>query len=208
MRRISVAGWSVLFIVSALVCASVAAPPATALQEVAWTASRPICWEYFRGEPPQDAHARTEAAAIHITVRWSLLFVIEYNQRTHRWNGSVEQTSIKVTNTMEPSLSWVVPGKEFPMVLNHEQRHFDLNEVYRRKLLLALSRLAADGKSAESVGKALRQAIDTTAGQVLESLRQIQDLYDTETVHGTDQVEQAKWNKMIDTWLNDPDQAP
>lgn len=171
--------------------------------DVPWCHTAPISWDHFRGVPPPDAHARSKAAAIHMTVRWSLSFIVEYNQRSRRWNGYVEEASLVVTNTMQPSLSWVIPGKDSAAVLNHEQRHFDLNEIYRRKLLAGLSRVRGDGGSSEEVRTALNRAIAATAEQILNALAEAQALYDVETAHGTNPTMQAIWDERIDTWLAD-----
>lgn len=171
--------------------------------DVPWCHAAPISWDHFRGVPPPDAHARSEAAAIHMTVRWSLSFIVEYDQRSRRWNGYVEEASLVVTNTMQPSLSWVIPGKDSAAVLNHEQRHFDLNEIYRHKLLAGLSRVRGDGGSSEEVRTALNRAIAATAEQILNALAEAQALYDVETAHGTNPTMQAIWDERIGTWLAD-----
>jgi len=177
-------------------------------QEVMWSEALSIHWALFLAPPPPDAALRTEAAAIHMTVRWSLSYVARYNASTRSWEGAIDRSSLNVINTMEPSLSWVVPGKECETTLNHEQRHFDLNEVYRRKLDLSLSRLTAAGASAEITKKLLKERIDATANQILGALQAMQARYDRETAHGMNSAEQTRWDGMIDAWLADPNQAP
>jgi len=90
---------------------------------VPWCETTPISWELFQGPAPADALHRNEAAAIHMTIRWHARYSAASRGRT--WIGCVE--SVSVTNTMEPSLSWVIPGKADDRVLAHEQAHFDLN---------------------------------------------------------------------------------
>ena len=177
-------------------------------QEVVWDQALYIHWGLFLAPPPHDAALRTEAAAIHMTVRWSLSYVARYNASARSWEGAIDRSSLDVINTMEPFLSWVVPGKECETTLNHEQRHFDLNEVYRRKLDLSLSRLTATGASAEITKKLLKQRIDATANETLGSLQEMQARYDRETAHGMNSTEQARWDEMIAAWLVDPNQAP
>jgi len=99
---------------------------------VEWDQSSPITWDLFQGTPPPDAHQRTEAAAIHMTISWRASYSVSSSNGGTSWLGQI--AAITVTNTMEPASSWVVPGKEQDSVLSHEQLHFDLNEVYRRKL--------------------------------------------------------------------------
>ncbi len=177
-------------------------------QEVIWSETLSIHWALFLASPPPDAALRTEAAAIHMTVRWSLSYVARYNESIRSWAGTIDRSSLNVTNTMEPYLSWVVPGKECETTLNHEQRHFDLNEVYRSKLDLSLSCLTATGASAEITKKLLHEKIDATANEILGALREMQARYDRETSHGMNSAEQARWGAMIDTWLANPNQIP
>lgn len=177
-------------------------------QEVMWSEALSIHWALFLSPPPPDAALRTAAAAIHMTVRWSLSYVARYNASTRSWEGAIDRSSLNVTNTMEPSLSWVIPGKDCETTLNHEQRHFDLNEVYRRKLDLSLSRLTATGASAETTKKLLKERIDATANEILGALQEMQARYDRETAHGMNSAEQTRWDGMIDAWLVDPNQAP
>jgi hypothetical protein len=177
-------------------------------QEVMWVSESPIHWEFFLAPPPPDAAARTEAAAIHMTIRWSLAYVVAYDARTRSWKGTIDRSTIEVTNTMEPFLSWVVPGKESADILNHEQRHFDLNEVYRRKLLAALEQISAQHESAEETKAALKQEIDATVQKILDKLKEMQEIYDVETAHGSDRTGQTTWDERIDAWLANPNQAP
>lgn len=210
MRRLVVLGAMLGFIVFsfwALAASGTNLASGTA-QGVMWDEALYIHWGLFLAPPPHDAALRTEAAAIHMTVRWSLSYVARYNTSTRSWEGEIDRSSLNVINTMEPSLSWVVPGKECATTLNHEQRHFDLNEVYRRKLDLSLSRLTATGASAEITKKLLKERIDATANQVLDALQAMQSRYDRETAHGMNSAEQSRWDGMIDAWLADSNQAP
>ncbi|MCD6494982.1 DUF922 domain-containing protein, partial [Candidatus Bipolaricaulota bacterium] len=93
-------------------------------------------------------------------------------------------------------------------VLMHEQRHFDLNEVYARKLEILLTRPRVTGATTDEVRTALRKEINATASAVLDMTAQMQSLYDDETVHGTNAAMQASWAARIDGWLANPTQAP
>ncbi len=210
MRRLAALGTVLGVIIlsfSALASSGMDIASGTA-QEVIWSEALSIHWDLFLAPPPPDAALRTEAAAIHMTVRWSLSYIARYNTSTRSWEGTIDLSSLNVTNTMEPYLSWVVPGKECETTLNHEQRHFDLNEVYRRKLDLSLSQLTATGASAETTKKLLHEKIDATANQILGALQAMQARYDRETTHGMNSAEQARWDAMIDAWLATPNQAP
>jgi hypothetical protein len=171
---------------------------------VPWDASTPLTWDLFRCAPPADAVHRSEAAAIHMTIHWHASYSVTSNGSG--WTGHV--TSVAVTNTMEPSLSWVVPGKGDGRILRHEQAHFDLNEVYRRKLEVLLPRLRAQSASKQGAIDGLDAALHRQANEVLEQLQAVQARYDAESEHGNNPAGQSRWEARIAAWLRNPAAAP
>ena len=117
--------------------------------------------------------------------------------------------AITVTNTMEPERSWVVPGKAFDNVLSHERLHFDLNEVYRRKLEYVLKETAScQATTQQAAIDQLVCAMNQTANAILQQAEEIQELYDSETGHCTNTSGQARWQSLISQWLLAPLTAP
>jgi len=139
-----------------------------------------------------------------MTIEWRASYSLTSNGGD--WTGHVE--SAAVTNTMQPSLSWVVAGKATPSVLDHEQAHFDLNEVYRRKLEALLPCLQARHATKQGAIDALDGALHQRANEVLSDLQAAQARYDAETRHGNDTAAQARWESRIATWLLNPTAAP
>ena len=200
VRRIS---WSLILLVC-LLSSLVAAGSETAHFD--WSQAAPLYWSLFQGAVPADAVHRTEAAAIHMTIRWRARYAVSSLDGA-TWTGQI--ASITVTNTMEPSQSWVVPGKTLPSVLGHEQLHFDLNEVYRRKLEWVL--LATDTcteASQQTAVDRLNGKLQQNAARVLQKLSDMQALYDSQTSHGTNASEQGRWQGLIAAWLVTPTAAP
>jgi len=197
--------WMLVLLILLCVASGLAAteiePP-----RIAWDPAYPITWDLFRGATPADAIHRTEAAAIHMTIRWHASYSVSSSNGTN-WTGQV--ASITVTNTMEPSLSWVVPGKAYDDVLHHEQLHFDLNEVYRRKLeCLLLGTGACTVATQQGAVDLLDASLHETANAVLKKLSDMQVLYDSQTAHGNNSTEQARWANLINEWLAAPITAP
>ena len=180
----------------------------SALEEMSWNPARPLTWEDFQGELNSNVQWTAETAAIHMTIYWYTLFTITYDFETGRWEGTIDNETLQVRNFMDPTRSWVVPGKETPKVLSHEQRHFDLNEIYCRKLRAVLLSLSIRGASIEAVRGTLQTAIDETADRILDASERVQARYDRETVHGNDPSEQDKWDDLIARWLVDPTYEP
>ena len=175
-----------------------------AVSGIVWDAATPLTWDLFQATPPADAVHRTEAAAIHMAIRWHASYSVVFGAGL--WRGQVQ--SVTTTNTMQPSLSWVVPGKADDRVLSHEQAHFDLNEVYRRKLEALLACVQAQGLTKESVIDALDAALHRRADEVLTQLQAAQARYDAATCHGNNPAGQAQWEAQIAAWLLNPTAAP
>jgi len=175
-------------------------------EHVPWDADHPITWSLFIAPYPQDGCLQAEAAAIHMTINWSVSYVLDYDRAHGNWYGYID--AISVINTMEPRLSWAAAQGKSADVLSHEQRHFDLNEVYACKLKVLLTRPRVTGETKDAVRIALRKEINATAALVLDTASQLQSRYDDETAHGTNAAVQASWAVKIDTWLANPLQAP
>jgi len=197
-----------LVILMATVLAMTTGVIAQVPEHVPWSADQPITWQLFLSPYPQDGCLQAEAAAIHMTLNWSVSYVIDYDTLKGTWYGYVDKPLITVTNTMEPLLSWAATQGKSADVLNHEQRHFDLNEVYARKLAARLAVPHVTGATIDAVRTALKKEINTTASAVLDMASQMQSLYDEETAHSTNGNMQASWAAKIAAWLASPTQAP
>lgn len=95
----------------------------------------------------------------------------------------------------EKDKSWVKSQEKNNRLLLHEQKHFDLCEVFRRKLVQRLEEgnpYAFDSFSAE-VGK--------TFNTIFAEYTKEQDHYDHETNHSQKKEEQIKWNNFIEKEL-------
>ena len=155
-----------------------------------------------------QAQDMMEAAQIHMTIRWQLQLIMEYNCQRQLWTAIIDRPSLTVANTMAPAASWADRGRQNSATLNHEQGHFDLNEVYRRRLQAALTPLTAEGGTADAAKQALQALIDTASEEILSQLADTQASYDQETRHGTDLQAQTAWDRRIEAWLANPNQAP
>jgi len=106
----------------------------------------------------------------------------------------------RVTLAMLPSQSWFVPElrrspSDSAKTLRHEQTHFDLSEVYARKI----RRKFAESYDVCSQSEAALQAISDTLVKD-EAGEQIR--YDEETNHGRTVALQSDWDKKVAGWLD------
>lgn len=92
--------------------------------------------------------------------------------------------------------SWITDDP-CPGVMSHEQVHFDITELYARKLRKLLSqKLFADYADAHSKTDSLFKIIDS-------ELDIYQDKYDDETDHSLKTPEQRLWSKKITKQLEE-----
>jgi len=199
-RRSSYRAVALSLFVCLLGLAAFAASSEASVPSVPWNGAAPITWSLFQCTAPADAVHRSEAAAIHMTIRWHASYSL--TSTGGDWTGHVGE--VTVTNTMEPSLSWVVPGKATEQVLRHERLHFDLNEVFRRKLEIVLPCVQATHATKDSVIGTLNSTLQQRANEVLTQLQAAQSRYDAETRHGNDAAGQARWEAQIAAWLLNP----
>ena len=90
-----------------------------------------------------------------------------------------------------PEKSWVKKGKETEALLKHEQGHFDLTEIYTRKMRREIS-------SKKYAVKKVNKGIVKIIKKYSQQLNTAQKKYDSQTNHSVIEAEQQKWNKKIE----------
>ena len=81
-------------------------------------------------------------------------------------------------------------------LLKHEQLHFDITELYARKMRQQLSQKNPDKE------KSISSAIQKTYNSIVIDLNDEQNRYDKETIHGTNEIKQLQWIDSIHKQLN------
>ncbi len=159
---------------------SVDAPEATNTNPVRpsdfqWNAGRKLTWDDFRGVV--NTVSDESAAATHCGIGF----------KTSTAGGKPE---IIVYNTFYINKSWVKPDAKIASILDHEQGHFDLCEIYTRKLRERLN--SFDFNAAD-----VRQQLMSIYSEVNAEYERRQQAYEYETVHGTNFAQQKKWQDAI-----------
>ncbi|HIB37462.1 DUF922 domain-containing protein [Mesonia sp.] len=95
-----------------------------------------------------------------------------------------------------PQQSWVKKGKETPTLLAHEQLHFDISELYARKMRKWLSNY-----SPKSLNEA-KAKLQKLHKQVESERIKMQNAYDKETNHGMISEEQKRWQLKVNEALD------
>ena len=142
-----------------------------------WAEHKKLSWEDFRG----DVRAANEesAAATHCG--------IGFKTKSPKPGNKSE---VVVYNTFYTDKSWVRPDAKIQSILTHEQGHFDLCEIYTRKLKVRMEQFDFN---APDVRKAL-MGIYTEISNEYETRQQA---YERETTHGTNLGQQKRWTDMI-----------
>lgn len=144
---------------------------------MAWDAGRKLSWEDFQGPVPPDAvPAATTASGISYTYTANLIH--------HE-----VQLDFEVTAFFYPGESWYRPEICDAHVLQHEQLHFDISELFARKMRLRLERTAFTENVKSEVRAIYRE--------ILKELSEFQDRYDWETNFSRNKEAQNLWNQRI-----------
>ena len=148
---------------------------------VFYATSRPLTWQDFRGRPAFNNYAA------------SIFASIGYESNSRVENGVLIVDLIFKTYMLKSS-SWVRSANN-SYGLNHEQRHFDIAKIIVERLKNTLQKVELDPSDYER----------KVSFQYLEAFREMnrmQEAYDGQTSNGTNASAQERWNKKIDTELN------
>jgi hypothetical protein len=145
---------------------------------VAWSAGRRLRWSDFASAAPQQAGDEGALTA----------YSIFYGVRC-----AGEAFEFRAVAGFLPHESWVrsdvvADRAVSERMLRHEQTHFDLTEVFARRLRKAFSDLYEPCRRADT-------DLDGLASQYLRAERTEQQRYDDETHHGLAAAEQATWDR-------------
>jgi len=152
------------------------------ITEFQWEQHKKLSWEDFRG--PVNAVSDESAAATHCGMGFRV-----------NTSSATGQPEVTVYNTFYINKSWVRPDAKIESILDHEQGHFDLCEIYTRKMRKMMTSFNFE----EANAKAALMNIFTRVNNEYENRQQA---YEYETSHGTNIGQQRKWQNMIISELN------
>ena len=154
------------YIVIGLLTAMAARGQSTA-RGLTWVQHPALSWNDFKGRARRNTG---EPSAMTDTG-----FRVQLECR----NGVLD---IRVEAEFYPGSSWVKAGRKSAELLRHEQGHFDLTELYARKIRKAIreARIGCeDDRRAEAAGKKIFEELD-------REWEREEKRYDVETKDGTD----------------------
>lgn len=143
-----------------------------ALEELSWNEYYKLQWDDFQGEPDKNSLGDA-ATAVRIRAK---PFIVK------------KQIHYDVVAIFTRSKSWYRDTS--PELLAHEQLHFDIAEVYARKIRRKIAEMKRQGINDI---KAYNAAIH----ELLLESNQVDVQYDAETLHGAMTKRQAAWSEKV-----------
>ncbi|HSG63452.1 MAG TPA: hypothetical protein VLD39_00560 [Gammaproteobacteria bacterium] len=169
--------------------------------DIAWDANRRLSWSDFRGRV--DPRATAERVAMTAaSLSWGYEFQLERDEVSCGYRI----TRVRTEAIFNQDESWVRPGHQIASVLDHEQGHFDLTQVYKTVLDGRASHLigrarGCEGGSLEAASRFTeRDAAALMSGlfnEVWEEYLATQAAYDRHTRNGTAAETQQRWTESI-----------
>ena len=150
-------------------------------QLITWSADRPLQWSDFRREDTPKHKGKSMDAYV-------------YTLLTDKFDYStLDSIHVTVTAQCSPHKSWKKHEKLGNYLLQHEQGHFDITELYARKLRKDIQEAERSPKHSKHTREWFSSVYVHTAGK----LRQCQRRYDRQTKHSKNREMQRQWNKKI-----------
>lgn len=147
------------------------------VESMPWDASKKLTWADFKGPIPFGAVAAATTAS-----------GISYEYSANLIHHEVK-LDFTVTAFFYPNESWYKPKVCDEHILQHEQLHFDISEVFARRMRMKLRNTSFT----ENVKSEIRKIYK----EILQELDELQDKYDWETNFSRNKEAQARWNAQI-----------
>lgn len=154
-------------------------PSVSAQDTIYWSEQRPLSWRDFQGTPDMS---KIESAQTTSGVALEL----EYSENLE---SGIWEYTYKVNSYFLPALSWYKPNDINYYLLEHEQTHFAISELFARKLNKELSKLTPD----ETIG----EVAENIYNRMKKEHVALQHKYDEESKHSLNIDRELQWQKMI-----------
>jgi len=146
-------------------------------EAILWNSEQRLSWANFKAEPPKDSEiAATTASGL------------SYQFSTTEENGKYELDYI-VSTYFYPNRSWYQDNICDEVILSHEQLHFDISELYARKMRKIMDNT--------TFTKNVKAEVKAIYRQINKELAEFQQVYDRETNYSRNIEQQLSWNKKI-----------
>lgn len=149
--------------------------------KITWRADRKLTWVDFKGKPDTENYP----TALALT---NSGFGFEPSSFNLFKSGN-----LFIQATMNTYDSWVLPEGRNDYVLRHEQIHFDITEIYSRKL----RKIFQDNNITPADYERAKEIFEATFAEC----QQFQNRYDADTQKGKKEETQNKWEAIVEIEL-------
>jgi predicted secreted Zn-dependent protease len=149
---------------------------------ISWTSERALTWNDFKAKPQLD----TDVVALTASG-----ITFSYSAKSNATD--IVSFATKVESHFYPNKSWFVKERANAYILKHEQLHFDITELYVRKLRQQISIL--------KVSNSIKSQLEDLHQNINNELSEMQSLYDEQSQHSINKEEQAKWQSYVKSEL-------
>lgn len=166
------------------------------------TSYRRLSWDDFKG---RLSGLDVERAARVAT----LIRLLSYEVAVAEEAGSgwvARPAAVCLRAEMDKLLSGYGPAGRGDRALAHEQLHFDVTEVFARRLRARLAAIEERAATRAAADLAVRRRVEAERKAVLEEWNETQGRYDRETRNGNRASKQRSWAKQIREWLEETDE--
>ncbi|MFX0557622.1 DUF922 domain-containing protein [Maribacter sp. CXY002] len=151
-------------------------------EEVPWRSDLKLNWNHFKGEVPMGSGAAATTAS-----------GISYRFSTFYENGKMK-LEYSVYAFFYPTESWYKPKICNDVTLSHERLHFDISELFARKMDEEMAKT--------SFTKNVKQEVRAIYKKTLRELNMFQNEYDIETNYSRNVPQQKHWIAKIQRALS------
>jgi hypothetical protein len=146
---------------------------------IEWDANHKLKWEDFKAAPDKNSPNAAETSS-------TIKFDYSYNGKELKYHINCQ---------FDKNKSWGRVKTDY--ILSHEQGHFDITEIFARKLNKSMKEY--------SIGKLgdLTKDVTRIYENSMNQLHNMQVAYDSETNNSINKIKQEEWIKKIDTELRE-----
>lgn len=193
-------------VLSSTPASSVIPSPSTVGGLVYWSPGRKLTWDDYRGpigQNGQDIDAETSAG---FNLNWQPRSNPCRSISGNTFECTVKIESFTVQTVMDQNKSWVKPNVKSSYLLDHEQLHFNIVELYARKMRNQMNGLVGQTETAQADGlqaaeyeaaKRLNVKFNTIFDAISQEVHAVQATYDNDTSHGLNHDAQTQWDQKI-----------
>ncbi len=149
------------------------------MDKVLWDKDLSFSWDMFKEK-------RTSYGYIKAMTYSGIMYEVDVE------NGIV---NIDVQAYFIYGKSWVMKGFKKPHLLKHEKVHFDIAEIFKRKLDVLYQEYRVDYDT--FIKKGYEKSLQKDFDHIFDEMDAYQEKYDKETEHGTKNTKQSEWERLI-----------